>query len=32
MENFSVLVNELDALIWSMALVSLCLGGGLPGY
>ena len=29
MENFSVLVNELDALIWSMALVSLCLGAGL---
>lgn len=29
MEAFSALVNELDSLIWSMALVMLCLGAGI---
>ena len=28
MEVFSTVVNQLDALIWSMALVGLCLGAG----
>ena len=29
MENFSAIVNQLDSLIWSMALVGLCLGAGI---
>lgn len=29
MEQFSIIVNELDSLIWSMSLVGLCLGVGL---
>ncbi len=29
MEVFSAAVNSLDAVIWSMALVGLCLGAGL---
>lgn len=28
MEVFSTVVNQLDSLIWSMALVGLCLGAG----
>ena len=29
MEKFSVFVNNVDSLVWSMVLVVLCLGVGL---
>ena len=29
MESFSVFVNNVDSLVWSMVLVALCLGVGL---